>query len=365
MSMTLGDATVVVGGYTSNNDGDARGITGYRVEPTAEAVDMLELPVLAAESPSYLVSHPNGRWHYAVGEGDNSELTLFGVERDALRRGGSVRTGAAGACHLALTTDGTHIVVAHYTDGLVTSHRIGPDGAPGPVLGTHRFTGSGPDPDRQSVPHAHQVVPFGSEILVVDLGTDRIHRLALDSSGRFSESGHPIPVPAGSGPRHLVVDSTDRLIVACELSAQVLLLRHDGREWRVRDAVSATTSSRHCQPSAIRLRGDDVFVANRGPDTFAVLDLDRDEDSLTLLTEVPVAGRWPRDLVVHEDQVWVACERSDAVSVFRDAEELDEELGGADEDIEWLLDFRFASPSPACVLLVPRPDPSATPTRDG
>ncbi|TDT32890.1 lactonase family protein [Naumannella halotolerans] len=349
--MTLGETTIVVGSYSGSDD--ARGLTAFRIEPGRSTVDVMEFPALAADSPSFLVGHPNRRWFYAVTENTESEIIFFGLERDSLRRIQSVPTTAAGACHVAITSDGNHLVVAHYVDGLVTSHRIGPNGAPGPVLDVHRFSGSGPDPERQSMAHAHQVVPFGPELLVADLGTDRIHRLTLDRSGRFVVPGSPIQLPAGSGPRHLVVDSGDRLLVACELTAQVLLLRHDGKEWQVKDAVRTSISDRPCQPSAIRLRADDVFVANRGPDTFSVLDLDRDDDTLTLLTEVPAGGRWPRDLVVRDEQVWVACQRSHLISVFRDVGELDQELGGVDEDLEWRLDFQIETPSPACLVVQP------------
>jgi 6-phosphogluconolactonase (cycloisomerase 2 family) len=53
--------------------------------------------------------------------------------------------------------------------------------------------------------NAHQIVSSGDQVLVPDLGTDRVWRLGQDGSSNWGIQDF-IPQPTGSGPRHVVVD---------------------------------------------------------------------------------------------------------------------------------------------------------------
>lgn len=67
------------------------------------------------------------------------------------------------------------------------------------------LTGSGPNKERQEGSHAHQVFYHeeNNEIIVPDLGGDRIYRLKKDQ-GTWKVESH-IPVQPGSGPRHVAI----------------------------------------------------------------------------------------------------------------------------------------------------------------
>ena len=98
-----------------------------------------------------------------------------------------------------------------------------------------------------------------------------------DADGRFRTGAEPIVLPAGSGPRHLVLIE-DFLVVACELSAELWLgRRSDDDGWTEVQRVAASTVEvdEPIFPSALRADGDQVFVANRGAGTIAVFELDR------------------------------------------------------------------------------------------
>jgi 6-phosphogluconolactonase len=234
--------------------------------------------------------------------------------------------------------------VADYGSGTVCSAPVGPDGRLGERSGFWRFAGSGPDSDRQEAPHAHQVVVDGAEVLVPDLGTDRVHRLRLGDDGELLEAGPPVLLPAGSGPRHLVVLG-DHLVVATELSGELWLGRRSPEDgWSERDRVrcSARPGDGELYPSALRADGDTLLVANRGPGTVASFALDRDADALRLLDERSAGGRWPRDLVVTETLLWVANQAEDVVTVL--------ERDG-NPDLAPVLSVPV--PAPACVLLLP------------
>ena len=168
----------------------------------------------------------------------------------------SRESGGEVGAHLALSPDGRHLVVAHYGSGSVSSFAVDDRGRLSERLDLMTFDGSGPVPERQDGSRAHQVVFAGGELLVADLGTDRVHRLVLGADGRFRTGAEPIVLPAGSGPRHLVLIE-DYLVVACELSAELWLGRRSDDGWTEVQRVPASTVEidKPIYPSALRADG--------------------------------------------------------------------------------------------------------------
>lgn len=66
-----------------------------------------------------------------------------------------------------------------------------------------QFSGTGPDEQRQESSHPHEVYLHGDELLIPDLGADKVWRLTKGASGW--EVKGAIVYPAGSGPRHILV----------------------------------------------------------------------------------------------------------------------------------------------------------------
>lgn len=330
---------VRVGCFTVAEGGPpAVGIHSFTLDGTA-------VSATPAENPSYLLRHPSLPVVYGLSERTPTHVTAHRIEPDgSLTQISRIATGGDGGCHLGFDPTGRFVVVAHYGVGSVSSLSI--DGAGDLVEVTDRlaFSGSGPDPDRQDASHAHMAVPAGGEILVPDLGTDRIHRLRLSADGAIS-TADPVVTPPGTGPRHLVV-SGDHLVLACELSAELWLARRDGDGWRGIGLVPSTraASQPRVYPSAIVADGDRVIVANRGCDTFATFALDRDADTLTMIDETPTGGAWPRDLTVHDGQVWVANERSYDIAVFTPTPDSEDDGDG------WQPHHQFTCPSPGCIV---------------
>lgn len=332
---------LLVGGYTAEMDGRATGIVTWAGAADGALAPQATLPL---PSPSYLLVHPDQPWVLAVTEGRPSVLSCVRVADDgSFTVVSEVGTGGEFGCHLALSPDGRHVVVAHYGSGSVASFVLGSDGELSPPQDLHPFSGSGTDPERQEGPHAHQVVFDGDVVLVPDLGTDRIHRLRLGPDGSLSEAGAPVRLPRGSGPRHLVVVGGDHLVVACELSATVWLGVRTTDGWRQAEIVPSSIAELgdRIAPSAIRADGDTVFVANRGAGTISVLTVDRSAHTLTRVQEFSCGGPGPRDLALHGSRLWVANQTTDVISVFdRDTFPVPR------------LAFEIASPSPACVVLL-------------
>ena len=315
--------TLWIGSYTGDM-GQGAGVS--RLDLATGRREVVAEESEGVVSPSWLVEAGHGV--VAVSERDPGALTF-------MTEGGVVSkapTGAGWPCHAALVAPGL-IAVAHYGSGRMTTVALEGDRL-GTVKADIDLGGLplGPRRDRQDGSHPHQVVlddadPAGPVLLVPDLGADVVHRISLRDETSCARL-EPLVMPAGFGPRHLVVVD-DILLVVGELSSEVWVGRRDGSPagWGVittRSTLLAPLRPEESSdpdvgnlPSAIRLAGDVVAIGNRGADRVALFALDRAAAALRPLAEVPSHGEWPRDLLIDGDDLWVACERAHRVTRVR------------------------------------------------
>jgi 6-phosphogluconolactonase len=311
------------GGY-SGNKGAGTGI--------AVADDNEVTSVVATDCPSWIARHPDLPVLYAVAETDNGHVHAWSLVDGA--PGGQLGLGDTGGsepAHLTVDPSGRYLITANYSGGSISVHRLGPDGSIGERTDLIQHEAHGDNP-RQQQAHPHMIYVAGGGLLVTDLGGDAIYRYQLTPDGKLWQEG-VIPVPPGSGPRHLLTVG-DRMYVTAEMSGHVLVFDVD---WQLIGAVPASASTGDNQPSDLVSDGHFLYVGNRGPDSVAVFELDGRLPRY--ITEVPV-GRWPRNLALDGDQLYVANERSNSVMVMT----IDDETG-----IPTLADT-IDVPSPTVVL---------------
>ncbi|KAG8863802.1 hypothetical protein FRB96_007639 [Tulasnella sp. 330] len=180
--------------------------------------------IAGGNSPSWLALSPvNSSILYANQETTVGEVVSFTIDASGkLTQYDSAPTGGADPANFAVLQAGNEIVAANY-DGASASDIL--TGSDPTVLPTTQgpittFTGSGPNLDRQTSPHPHQVYEYlpGQELLVPDLGSDRTWRLTRSTTGSGWVVSGSIVHPAGSGPRHCVVDSNDNVYTVHELA---------------------------------------------------------------------------------------------------------------------------------------------------
>ena len=330
---------IFIGGYTSEMGGDSRGLSSRSgSEPATEAGSV------GLQSPTYVIKHPTESWLYAVSESTPGSVSALRYDDDGIPHLiNTVQSGGDGGCHLCFDHTGNFVVVAHYTSGSIASFRIEDNGALSERIGLLQFSGSGPDPERQEASHAHQVVSVGGSILVPDLGTDSVHIVRIDDDGNLTPATDSITLPPGAGPRHLVL-AGQYLVVACELSATLWVGALDAQVGS--DGVTVPASSRQTDqriyPSAIAQYGDQIVVANRGADSLSFLTLDATGTPHPLV-EIDCGGSWPRDLTVDDDQIWVANQVGNNVTVIKPTT-----VSGKAED--WVIVQQIQTPSPAVVI---------------
>ncbi|MEU3777770.1 lactonase family protein [Streptomyces sp. NPDC032472] len=348
--MVEGGATrAYIGSFTS---GGGRGITTAAVDPATGALTPLDGVVDGLTNPSWLALAPRTGVLYALSETDDGAVAAYRRTPDGLAPlGRPVPSGGSGPAHLSVA--GGRLLTAHYGSGTVTSLPLGADGSPDgpPSVLTHR--GSGPDPDRQQGPHAHQVLPdpSGRWVLSVDLGTDSVRVCTLDpGSGELRVHAETALRP-GSGPRNLAFHPAGEVVyVLHELEPQLTVCRWnavDGRLVPVGEVAvlpADAPSGARPYPSVPVVSPDGRFVraAVRGADLIVTLSLADGPEKPQPVDSVECGGSWPRDLVADPSgrRLYVCNEWSGDVTWF-DADPLTGRLHRSG---------RLEIPAAACVL---------------
>ncbi|KAF8602593.1 putative isomerase YbhE [Ceratobasidium sp. AG-I] len=192
---------IFVGGYTGM-------ITALSFNPGSTSLSTLST-TYAGTNPTWLAVHPtNKSVLFATQETYTGAVLSFAIGSSGrLTQLGSVSTGGASPVHLTTFNNGTEIAAINYEGGNGRNIALTADkGHFGTAYPGITFNGSGPQP-RQTHARPHQVIEYGSELLVPDLGADKIWRLSKSSSGGLQNNGY-IQQPAGSGPRHVITDGT-------------------------------------------------------------------------------------------------------------------------------------------------------------
>ncbi|MEV1008445.1 lactonase family protein [Streptomyces sp. NPDC049881] len=340
------DRLICVGSYTAETGGRGPGLTLLRATgQDGRLAPSGELPLPGA---SWLEWHPTLPVLYAVhelAEGGVSAVAFDGEGVPAVR--GTLPTGGAEPCHLAVTPDGRHLLAANYGSGSVAVFALD---AAGDLVGRTdlvEHSGSGPDPDRQEGPHAHMVTLHGADglLTVTDLGTDTLwtYRLAADT-GTLERVAASV-LTAGTGPRQLIRATENRAYVVGELARELVVVAENGPGTfaPVASVPASAQPGDDTMPAHFALSPDGRFgyLSNRGPDTVATFALGSEQPAL--VGEHVLDAAWPRQFALDGDRMYVAAQESDTVVVLT----VDHGTGSLTEE------YRVPVGSPACVAIQP------------
>ena len=329
-------------------DGDLLYVGTYTAGTRSEGIYLIRMDrrsgelrqvgsVDAGANPSFLATHPNGRFLYAVNELEQYNGTATGavsacaIARDtgALTRLNAQPSGGGAPCFVSVDKSGRVALVANYAGGSVALLPIEANGALSPAGQVVQHQGRGPNADRQTAPHAHCILadPSNRFVLAADLGADRVFVYRLDLEGKslsHVEGGDAVMRP-GAGPRHIAFHPTLPLVfVANELDSTVATLRFDGERGALslldtRSTVPAGWAGTN-YPADIHVaaNGRTLCASNRGHNSIAVFSVAESTGALALEQVVSTDGDWPRNFSLHPTGRWllVANQRSDSVVVF-------------------------------------------------
>jgi len=327
-------SSLVIGTYTEklpHVDGHATGILGARYETTE--ITGLTVPA-QVRNPSWVTTTPDGRFLYSVvetvefegGPGGGVVAYARDVETGALTLLNTASSGGVEPAHLEVDPSQRFVIVANYRTGSVAVFAREADGRLGAMVEHVQHEGSSVHPERQTGPHAHQILfdPVTGEVLVPDLGLDAVLVYRLGEDGTLRERPEArITCAPGAGPRHLAFHQDGQhLFLLNELDNTLAVLRRDGDRF-VQTQVSSTLPADftgHNQTSAVRVSasGKSVLASNRGYDSIAVFAFDAATSTVTLRLVEPSLGREPRDFIQTPDgrHLLVGNQDSDNVVLF-------------------------------------------------
>jgi 6-phosphogluconolactonase len=298
-----GSALMYVGPYTRQ---ESKGIYAYRYAAASGELTPLGLAVETV-NPSWLLTHPNGRFLYAANESERT-VSAFSIEAKTgkLTLLNQVPSGGSSPCHLVL--DGKYLIVANYGNGSVASFPVKEDGSLGEVAALIQHSGKSIE-RRQRGPHAHAVVlsPDHKYLFVPDLGLDQVVAYRVDSTNgaltpteqRFAK------VAEGSGPRHMAFHPNGRFAyVNGEMGSNVTAFAfnpEDGALTQIQ--VSSTipaefTEENNTAEIGVHPNGRSLYVSNRGHDSIAVFEVNPDTGMLRFVEHTPTQGKIPRNFSV-------------------------------------------------------------------
>ena len=308
-----------VGTYTWD---DSEGIYAFRVD--GDDIDFEPLGATpAGENPSFLAIHPSGDYLYAINESDPGTITAFAIDDETgdLEQLSQAETGAPGPCHCSVDATGSYVLVAHYGGKSVSALPI-ENGDVSDATQVIEHEGSSVDPDRQTQPRPHSIVPGPNNRFVYapDLGTDRVFIYAFDpNNGPLtpSEQGS-VQLQERAGPRHFDFHPDgDRAFLINEMDSTLTAFDRNQDTGALSEITTVSTlpadfdgenstADVHVHPS-----GNWVYGSNRGHDSIAIFDIDDDTGELDVLGHESTRGETPRNFAIDPTGAFLVAENQD------------------------------------------------------
>jgi 6-phosphogluconolactonase len=333
---------------------NGRGIAVYSFdEATGELTFLAETTEIA--NPTYLAIVASRGLLYATSEvfGEPEGLVSayrIDPESGTLELINRQPTRGSLTAHCNIDQQATTVFVANYaheTTGEIPGRHVASftvldNGALSAVSSEFAHAGSGPKLDRQSVPHAHCVVPSPDNrfAIVTDLGTDELitYRINADN-GRLEASHTPaLRMTAGAGPRHFVFhpDGVTAYVVN-ELDSTVCCLSYapmkGGLRWlETVDALPGNPGAG--QPADLQISPDGrcLYASIRGEDVIGIYKLAEGTGKIASASVRRAGGKTPRSFALSPSGrfMLVALQDSDRLAVFR----IDPSTGEPAEEVD-------------------------------
>lgn len=322
---TSGLSTFLIGTYTENEN------QGIELLSFDQATMTLSSKVVASgfNNPSFVIANQAKTQVFSAEDTQNGKLRSFAFNQHEpqLTLLDIVDSVGEHPCYLALDHSERFLAAANYISGNFSVYEISNKG------GLHfrqsvQHQGSSINKVRQSHAHVHSIVfhPNKKQILVADLGTDKIHIYDVDFSNTtpITEANPAyFKVAAGSGPRHMVVHPNGKVLyLVHELMGEIGVYFYENGKITHVSTHSLTVSKHkdHVQAAEIRLSHDGkfIYVSNRGnANNLSVFKIELNGD-LNLIQQISTGGRTPRNFNLSLDGrfLLVANQDSDEIRVF-------------------------------------------------
>jgi len=344
---------------TSTTNSSSKGVYLGKLDADSGKLGAITLAA-AANNPSFVTLSPDGKFLYAALEAECGAVGAFAVKGDGSLQPLNIQpSGGGGACHVSVDAQGRHVFVANYGGGNISCFPVKSDGSLGAATSSRQFSGSGPNPKRQTKSFAHSVYtsPDDRFVYACDLGSDTVWSFRFDTgTGTLTPTEPPAgTVPPGGGPRHLAFHPGGRFVFANnEMGLSVTVFSRDPvtgvltpRQTIPTSTKSdgpvegVTTSEIVCHPS-----GKWLYVSSRGDDIIAVYSWTED-GKLTLVENAPAGVQIPRGMAIDPTGKWIvaAGQKDNKITVLK-IDPATGKLSPTGQTAE--------TPAPLCVTFAPK-----------
>ncbi len=317
------DRYVYVGTYTAPHippggkvPSTAKGIYVFQMNGATGALTPVQT-VENVENPSWVTLDPQLRNLYASSEVDTTwkgvphsgGLTAYAVDAATgkLSLINDQATQGAIPAHVTVDPTGKYALVANYIGANFAVLPIRPNGGLQPASDIVPVTGSGPNLDRQTAPHPHQILfnPTGKFVHGPDLGTDKVWAWTLDlGAGKLVPNALPYAqVASGSGPRHMAFHPSNNFVyVIDEMVSSITAFRYGPLAGPNAAPASfiwlqtVSTLPEHFSGSSstaeivVHPSGKFVYGSNRGHDSIVGFTIDQTTGKLSVIGWTPTFG---------------------------------------------------------------------------
>lgn len=308
---------IMLGSYTRRT---SQGIYQALLDTTQKKVTDVTL-ILPENNPTYLATSHQHCLYTVTKDGENGGIAAYQFQKEGYHFINKVTTKGAPPCYVSVDNKRQVVFSANYHTGDIKVYQILETG--GIVLrDTVEHTGNGPHPN-QSSSHAHYIdlTPDGN-IIVCDLGTDKIYLYDLTADLTFKQLSVTSVTP-GSGPRHILCHPTlPFFYVIGELNNSVTCLAYDKEQATLtvkEQYANLSDAAEDASGGAIRMSQDGKFLytSTRGADIITVFSIQPD-GTLSLIQRLSSEGKTPRDFnLTHEDLfLLVGHQDSDNLTLF-------------------------------------------------
>jgi 6-phosphogluconolactonase len=313
--------TLYVGTYTNNS---SEGI--YTFSFNSDTGELYEQTLAASmTNPSFLAIAPNKKTLYAVSEvddyhGHSGALTTFRIQDSLLQEVDSKSTYGANPCFVGVSDNSAYVAVANYSGGNVAIYKTKNNGNldASPQVIDHKVL------DTSKTAHAHMASFFHGELVVSDLGLDKIKKYN-QVNGEFTPSlQSELVVVQGSGPRHFTTsDNGKYLYVINELNSTITVFKKDADTFFELETYATLAADfegeSFCADIHLSPDGKFLYGSNRGENTIVIFKIEASNGKLELIGREPVKGDWPRNFSMDPSGnfLLVANQRSNNIVVFK------------------------------------------------
>jgi 6-phosphogluconolactonase len=320
----------------SESDSSSQGIYAARLDERTGHLSSLGISI-KLQRATWLITNPTLPVIYSVadsGDGIGTNSSIYSLKVDTtsgqLHVINKEDAGGRDSTAMVLDAPSNTILSANYGSGDISVLPLKPDGSLGSVISALKDYGTGPS-SRQKTPHAHGVVvdPTRKYVLVADLGADRIFIHHFDASTRALTPAQPPfePLPAGSGPRHLLFHPNGRfLFVDTELTGELRSYRWDAEKAHLQllQTLSPYPTNYSGEKSAAEITvtrdGRFAYLSLRGDmNVIVVYSVNKRSGNLKEIQRLSAQGQSPWSFGIDPSGHWmlVTNEASDSVAALR------------------------------------------------